>query len=297
MKRLITSFILLVLFASLVKAELPSLAVMDQENKTDYKGTLISLESGTAGLLINEFAKTKRFKVIESAQLIKMISEQKLEQPEKLTPVEAANIGKILGIKYMVIGDVNEFRFESSDIGSASKGSKKYSAAFGIEIKVIDTDTGEIVSAATDIVVKTLMGVKLNMEDLMPVKERVGSYKFSKSLIGKSAKSAIENVVSKVVKDFGENWSGIVTNVSDDGVLTINGGSVEGIAVGDFLEVYRKGRDKIDQKTRELVSGEEKLIGEIRITEVNRMDSLATVLQSETAPQPNDKVIKILNTK
>ena len=80
--------------------------------------------------MITGFVNVKRFKVIERAQLEKIIEEQKLGLTGILDATTAAEVGKGIGVDAVVVGSVTRARNSLS-----------------IDARLIDTETATIISA------------------------------------------------------------------------------------------------------------------------------------------------------
>jgi curli biogenesis system outer membrane secretion channel CsgG len=116
--------------------------------------------TGTAGrelqdMLASELVSTKAFQVLERKELDAVLGEQDLGASGRIDKNTAAKIGKIKGAKYLVSGTVSAFEEETSGqagriaIGGISVGGKKERAYMAVDLKVINTTTGEIVDART----------------------------------------------------------------------------------------------------------------------------------------------------
>jgi curli biogenesis system outer membrane secretion channel CsgG len=116
--------------------------------------------SGTAGrdlqdMLAAELVSMGSFQVLERKELEAVISEQDLGASGRVDPKTAAKIGKIKGAKYLVAGTVSAFEEGTSGKGlgvsvmGLSVGGKKERAYMAVDLKVVNTTTGEIVDART----------------------------------------------------------------------------------------------------------------------------------------------------
>ena len=159
----------------------------------------------------------------------------------------------------------------------------------------IDTGSAEVVSAATSVCTKTSRGLNISNASILPTDVKVGSDKFNTSLIGKATRGAVEDVVSKVIQDFGKNWSGIVIKVSDDSTATISGGENVGVKVNDVFKVIRKGEAIVNPETGETLGSEDKEIGEIAVTEVKPKYALAFIIKGDKDIKAGDKIKKEIN--
>jgi len=116
--------------------------------------------SGTAGrdlqdMLAAELVSIGSFQVLERKELEAVMSEQDLGASGRINPKTAAKIGKLKGAKYLVAGTVSAFEEGTKGQGGGvsvfglSVGGSKSKAYMAVDLKVIDTDTGEIVNART----------------------------------------------------------------------------------------------------------------------------------------------------
>ena len=109
---------------------------------------------GPQDMLAAELVSMGSFQVLERKELEAVLSEQDLGASGRINPKTAAKIGKIKGAKYLVAGTVSAFeegtkgRRRSFGMG-LSVGGRKSKAYMAVDLKVIDTDTGEIVNART----------------------------------------------------------------------------------------------------------------------------------------------------
>ena len=116
--------------------------------------------TGTAGrdlqdMLAAELVSMDSFQVLERKELEAVLSEQDLGASGRVDKKTAAKIGKVKGAKYLVAGTVSAFEEGTSGKGGGvsilglSVGGKKERAYMAVDLKVIDTDTGEIADART----------------------------------------------------------------------------------------------------------------------------------------------------
>jgi len=101
-------------------------------------------------MLTNELAGTGKFKMVERKKLQHVLREQDLGASGRVNPASAAKIGKLTGAKYLVMGTVSAFEKDTKDTGGGIGyggfriGGKKEEAYLAIDLRVVDTTTGEI---------------------------------------------------------------------------------------------------------------------------------------------------------
>src|SRR5690606_38311461 len=85
----------------------PRIAVVDFENKTPHGGWRTG--QGAADMLTTELVRGSGFDVFERARLNSIMQEQNLGSSGRVDPSTAAQIGKIIGVDYIVTGAVTEY--------------------------------------------------------------------------------------------------------------------------------------------------------------------------------------------
>lgn len=159
MKRRILLLTLLVLAfvmtTNSLAAEKPRLGVIRFTNNTHagwWRGTT---GQNLQDMLIAELASTKKFTVVERKELEAVISEQKLGASGLVRPETAPSIGKLTGAQYLVAATVSAFEENTSGSNQGisfmgvSIGGSKGKAYMAVDLKVIDTSTGEIANVRT----------------------------------------------------------------------------------------------------------------------------------------------------
>jgi curli biogenesis system outer membrane secretion channel CsgG len=158
MRKIVVLAVLILTFflvSQVSAAEKPRIGVLRFTNDTNA-----GWWSGNAGrdlqdMLAAELVSTGSFQVLERKELEAVLSEQDLGASGRVNPKTAAKIGKIKGARYLVAGTVSAFEEGTSgqsggvSVFGLSVGGKKEKAYMAVDLKVIDTDTGEIVDART----------------------------------------------------------------------------------------------------------------------------------------------------
>ncbi len=142
--------ILLMLVASAAMAQKPSLGVAEFTNDTSASWWYSDVGRDLSGMLTNELAGTGKFKVVERAKLEKVLDEQDLADSGRVDKKTGAKIGKLTGAQYLVYATVSAFDQQSRGTGGGlsfkgiSVGGKKEDAYIAVDLRVVDTTTGEI---------------------------------------------------------------------------------------------------------------------------------------------------------
>jgi curli biogenesis system outer membrane secretion channel CsgG len=278
MKKTFISFLMAFAIAVTgVFAAMPIVAVMDLENKSGWSGYDVGV--GMADMLVTELMGTKRVKVIEREQLKKVMEEQQLGMSGMITPQTAAKIGKLLGCQYIITGSVTEYGTSSGGAAAMGIGIKKNTATAALDIRAIDTSSGEILAAVSGKGSKSSGQLDLSGGGL-PTDVSIGSPDFNSSQIGQAVRAACKQAADKMVESFSSEWTSSIVKVEGK-IVTISGGNNAGLKKGDVFVVMRKGEAMTDPDTGEDLGSEDTEVGKIKVTEVLEKMSKAIILQGD----------------
>lgn len=135
---------------ALYAAEKPSIGVADFKNDTSAGWWYGGAGRDLAGMLSNELSATEKFRMVERDKLGPVLEEQDLAASGRVSKSSAAKIGKLTGAKYLVMGTVSAYEEKTQgggggiSFGGISLGGKKDDAYIAIDLRVVDTTTGEI---------------------------------------------------------------------------------------------------------------------------------------------------------
>lgn len=246
-------------------------AVFDFSDKTDHHYIWWggkSVGRGMADMLVTALVKSGRYTVIERQNLDKMLAEQKLGVSGLVTPQSAAKIGKLLGVEMAIIGTVTEFGYKKNNIGGRIKGIglgvKSQSAVVAVDVRFINTTTGEIIKAESVRKEKSKKGLSFSTSTF----NFHNQSQFDQSLVGKATREAINEIV-KLLDTASQTiqWEAKIIKATPSGKVYINKGSLSGVKIGDVFAVYHKGEPLIDPDTGISLGAEEEKIGTIKIVQ------------------------------
>lgn len=146
-----TAFAFLLIFiAGTAIAEKPVMAVNEFTNETSAGWWYGGAGRDLADMLTNELAGTGKFKMVEREKLAAVLDEQDLADSGRVNKKTGAKIGKLTGAQYIVTGALSAFETDvkGTDGGVSfrgiSLGGKKEDAYLAVDLRVINTTTGEI---------------------------------------------------------------------------------------------------------------------------------------------------------
>lgn len=133
----------------------PVVAVLDFTNETQARWWRTDVGRELGGMLANELVSTGAFKVVERQKLDSVLGEQDLGASGRVSKSSAAKMGKVTGAQYLITGKVASYEENTSGTGGGvsfkgiSLGGKKSSAYLAIDLRVVNSTTGEVEYART----------------------------------------------------------------------------------------------------------------------------------------------------
>jgi len=169
-------------------------AVLDLRNLSQFDDPRIG--RGVSNMLITAMVGTGRFTVVERDEeaLRRIFEEQKLGLTGAVTPQTAAKVGKMLGARLAVIGEVSEFGIRKTSAFVGVGGTKTITTRVVVDARMVDTGTAETVAATTGIgtASTSTSGVALTFE--------FGTAGFDETTIGMATRKAVNRVAENFAK-------------------------------------------------------------------------------------------------
>ncbi len=250
-----------------------TIAVLDFENKA--KGIYGNWEvgQGLAEMLNSELLKTGRFILVERQALQAVVEEQAMGQSGLVRAESAARVGRMPGAQLLIKGVVSEFEYKSGGSGMSlglqrfNLGLKTNTAHVGIDVRVIDATTGQILASEHATAQAKASGFNVGYtDDDTPLE--IGGGSFQRTPLGEASREAIRKAVFFIIEQSGKvQWSGLVIKANGDRVY-INRGASSNVHSGDQFAVYCKGEALIDPQTGLDLGSEEEYAGALVITDV-----------------------------
>ena len=260
------------------------IAVMDLEDKAQGQhGGWRSVGGGMADAISTGLVKSGKFNVIERSKLAKIMEEQKLGASGAVTAQSAAKIGQLLGVQYMVMGSVTEFGVKESKLGVGGLGgligigggidTRTNTARVAMDVRMIDTSTGEIILAEKGEGEESSTGVSVNLSVAPSVD--FGKDGFDETVIGKAVRKAIDHITDVFAQAEAKMpWSAKIIKV-DGRQIWLNSGEEDGTAAGKEIAIFKKGEDLVDPDTGVSLGSSDTKLGTCKITKVDKKFSIA----------------------
>lgn len=300
MKKILVSFLVVVVICIgtyTSEAAKKKVAVLDFEYGTIrdrwWPGDW-DIGKGISDMLVTQIVKDGTFSVIERRKLEAVISEQKLGASGLVDASTAAEIGRILGVKYVIMGSITQFSLETKTIDTggfgrmlglgADVGVSTTAATVYIDARMIDTTTAEIVAVAEGRASESRKGVKIAVADFHGAGHvAFGGSGFEETMLGQATRQCVTDVVKQLTGKSGAEGPGgaIMAKVAyaEEGIVIIDAGSQQGITVGQTLYIVKVKKEIKSPTTGEVIKRLVETIAEIKVTEVDNASATATLIK------------------
>lgn len=141
--------------AALAQGGKPSIGVAEFKNESGAGWWRGGVGWELSGMLSNELSSTGAFRVVERAKLGSVLQEQDLAASGRVRQGTGAATGELTGAQYLVMGTVTAYEENTASTGGGvsfrgiSLGGKKSEAYLAVDVRVVDTTTGEIAYSRT----------------------------------------------------------------------------------------------------------------------------------------------------
>ena len=132
--------------------EKPRVGVLRFTNHTSAGWMNASVGEELSDMLASELVSTKAFQVLERKDIEAVLGEQ---ESDYVSPETKAQMKKLKGAQYLVAATVSSYQESTKgktggiSVGGLSLGGSKDKTYVAVDLKVINTETGEIVDART----------------------------------------------------------------------------------------------------------------------------------------------------
>ena len=266
------AFVILFISLNINSQELPVIAITEIQSSVDsrywqdYKNSkAVNFQT----MLETQLVQTKRFKIIERNRIDEVLSEQALQGEFSQNNTQM----KVGGVDYIVYGSITKFGSKRKNINTGSVSVVKLISEFGVDLKVVDVLTGEIIKAETvDISLETGSGTSTN------------SFGISDTLADplsdiqrSAAKSASALIAESIFPIKLITWD----EEKETCCAYLNYGDAI-ISVGDIFRVIEQGKSFVDPDTGLRLGSTEKTVSKLRVIEVLENFSKAEIIDGKT---------------
>jgi curli biogenesis system outer membrane secretion channel CsgG len=222
---------------------------------------------------------SSKFVIVERDKLSLVMKEQGLATSGAINPQTAAKVGALLGVKYIVVGGIDKFAINNTGGRVRGIGGNLQQATATVNIRFIDTTTGErVLAMAADAEVRKGGGFGLGA-----VAGRDNEWGIASETIEKASKAAVAKFVSggylERLATAAAPAGGLEPRVVkvDGQKVYINVGAESGIKVGDRFDVFSMGEALIDPVTGANLGAEQAQTGTATVTDVQAKFAITLV--------------------
>lgn len=234
---------------------------------------------GLGAMLTTALVESKRFIVIERAQLQKILTEHELKGNKLTNQATGPALGKLIGVQFMIFGSVTEFGTDDEGggmslglsgggIGSLLSGAlsrQSTSGTVAMDFRIVDTTTGQVLQSYTikESIDNSSWDVSLGYKGVS-----MGTNQFMKTPLGQAARTVITKAVQRIAHRAKDTvWTGQVVEF-DRGEVYINAGMASGLKSGDAFMIERVVKRLTDPTTNEVLMLRKKQIGIVEVKTV-----------------------------
>jgi len=263
-------------------------------------GTDIDVGKGIADLLVTKLVKDGTYRVIERKALDKILAEQNFSNSDRANPNSAAKLGKLLGVDAIIVGSITQFGNETknTNIGGGGRsiggfgvggfGQKKSKAIVGLDARIVNIDTGEIMVVAegkgeSQRSSTSLLGGGGNWHGFGGGNVDFGSSDFQQTIIGEAVHTAVDNMTADLIAGASKiearkiEVEGLVAAV-DNGQVVLNVGAKAGLKVGDRLSIERVTHEIKDPASGKVIRRMSSQVGVIELTDVDDVSAVGKIV-------------------
>ena len=221
--------------------------------------------TGVSDMLATALVKSGKFVVVERKEIDKVLQEQKMGLSGVITEQTAPQVGRMLGVDLLVVGSVSELGTKERSIGGSiplvGAGVTTKTARAAVDIRLVNTTTGEIIAAETEEGTESNLGVDVRYESI----NFSDVSAWDNTDVGKACRQAIDGCVELIAENMDKiPWSGRIIKVSADGSIIMKPGSEGNVQNGMIFDVFRLGEELKDPDTGLALGFEESKVGQIK---------------------------------
>ena len=270
---------------------------------------------GIVSLLTTKLVNDGTYSVVDRQMLESILKEQNLSVSDRADPATACKIGKILSVDAIITGTVTQFGYETKTmstsglptgyipgipyvggIGGMLGGfkSSKSKVKVAVDAKIIDINTSEILAAVhgsgeSKRSSTGALGIDMDSSD------------FASSIAGEATLQSVEEMGGQLIAAANKipdgqsiaaaNVEGKIADVTG-GQITLNVGKINGLAVGDKLQVLRPYKTINDPDTGKVIKTLTNTIAVLNIDAVEKDSSTGSIVKGSGA-RVGDAVKKV----
>lgn len=232
--------------------------------------------------LTKKLVDTGKFVVLEREALDALLKEQAIKEENSGESMK----GKIVPAQALVKGKVSDFEVNERgggggvSIGGVRIGASASQAKVGINVRLFDVDTSEVLLTETATGTASAGGFSFGGN----VGNAFADFDaYQKSPLGKATTTAIDKAVELIVKKMEKRpWTCKVADFDKDSKeVAINAGSDAGVMEGDTFDIMRVTKVIKDPDTGQVIGMRTQKVGVVKVSQVDKKLSFCLVVEGE----------------
>ena len=179
----------------------PTVAVMDfgrHVGATTDDIVFENTDETSSDYIIEALVERGKYDVVDKDLLAEKLMQENLNTKGIIDPDTARRIGEILGVRYIIYGNVNDVTGSSTGVQIYDNGADVYTVKAHIIARMMDVTTGDIVMAAKGEGKSKSSTAKVGTDRLGYI--TIGTAKISQVSVHNSIKKAAYNMVDKLTE-------------------------------------------------------------------------------------------------
>lgn len=265
--------------------------------------------NGIEAIVTDTLNRTGRFRLVERQELGNVLGEQDLAASGRVAGPSGAATGNVLGAQFLVQVVVTDYEggtkesskglggFLKSATGLPSSiggfGVKSGQGRVGLNFRLINAETSEVMfTKQIESIIKEsglTFGGGTVVGDL-----GLGGFMsdYSRTPVGQAVIAGINKGVFDLVKEIGsQTASGSVVKAEGNQVW-LNLGE-DSVAIGDQINIMRKGEELIDPETGISLGSSDTLLGSVEVVQVQAQFSIARKVSINGTPERGDRALSL----
>jgi curli biogenesis system outer membrane secretion channel CsgG len=253
-------------------------AITSFENNSTWSYWGGQLGEAAADELATQLVKSGKFTVIERRQLQDIMTEQNLGASGAVNAATAAQLGQLLGAQVVIIGSVTKFSIDRKSGGIGPLAASYSEAESMLDVRLVNTTTGEILSVAEGGGKKRFGGAGY--------KDVRFEQSYDAGIAQEALRPAVEDAVKEIVARAGELAS-LKPVAGAASVVGVRGGDIYldkgenfGVTVGQKFDVYRV-VDEIKDAHGNVLDRITEKVGQVEVMRVLSQSSVARLVSGD----------------
>ena len=247
---------------------------------------------GVSNLLTNRLVQDGTYSVVERSRIEAILREQNLGDSGRVDAKTAAEIGRILGVEYVVLGSITKFNIKTQDSNTGvfgiGVGKRKQSAIVQLATRLVNTKTAEIIAVAEGEGVRQQKDSTVNVG----VFSQGSSTNNLDTLLSDATEEAVQEVVAQLAAAQGTPGavlvvSAVIADITGNQVV-LNRGSSSGLKSGMKLAVERVTKTIKDPVSGAVLRELKESVGIIELTDVDANSALGIITQGSGSLKVGD---------